>query len=457
MINYRVLSVPMLAGVILFASCNSSQLASSGADNLYFMASDEKLATEYAVQNNNPEQFETLAEINSDFPSEESFSSRNVNPDYIARYQSETPSAEEDIVYFDEGQNPELEGEGSANIDAYNNYYSAPAGGNSGFNPTFNMNIGFMGGFSPWGYGYNPWMWGSGWGFNPGLSIGIGFGFGSPFWGPNFGLGWGMPIYPGWGWGYPGYGWGAPGFGWGPGWGYRPPIYILPGGEYGDRRIVRGPRPTRGSTLAGTNAGLSSAALPNTARAQARRGVTNNKTSNNRGIVNSSSARTAARDFSSSQNDYYNSSRSRLQSRGTRNVGSAASSRSSAVRSRSSVPTRSSIAPNSAYSRSSTRSAYSRNGYTNRNSSPSYNRMGSRSSYGTSRSSNFNTRSNSTLRNYSTPSRSSRSNYTPNRSSGGRSSVGSMSRGSSGGSRVSSGGSRGGSSGGSRGGGGRGN
>ena len=52
------------------------------------------------------------------------------------------------------------------------------------------------------------------------------------------------------------------------------PIYVLPGGEYGDRRVVRGARPTRGSSLATAGMNPSNAAIqPSTARAQARQDV----------------------------------------------------------------------------------------------------------------------------------------------------------------------------------------
>lgn len=354
------------------------------SDNMYFMASDARLSTEYAVQNNTPENFETLT--SSEIAPDESFSSRNVNPDYLSRYQSDTTQGDDEIVYFDETTGEQTEG--NPDIDVYNNFYSGN-GVNSNFNSAsaFNMgfNMGLMSGFSPWGMGgfYDP-FWGPGFSFRPGfgfrpgfhMSIGLGFGWGRPFMRP-FGMGgfydpfWGMGGFgmggfydPFWG---PNYAWG--GF---PRYGFGNPIFVLPGNEFGDRRLVRGARPTRGAGLANANFNRGSAGvLPSTSRAQARRDAMGS----NRSLVSSDRTRATARDFGSSQNDYYNSSRSRVATSATnRNVNSAALDRSSAVRTRSAMPTgRSSIGTPNTRTYSPNRSM---NNYNNRRvvGSPSYNR-----------------------------------------------------------------------------------
>tara|TARA_R110002020_G_scaffold258116_3_gene471810 strand:+ start:152 stop:1366 length:1215 start_codon:yes stop_codon:yes gene_type:complete len=400
------------------------------------MASDAKVATEYAVQNNTSGQFQTLS--TSETVPQESFSSRNVNPDYIARYQAEENTEQDDIVYFDEATGEES----NVDIDAYNNYSVGNSGINSNFSSSMAFNMGMMYGMSPWGMGgfYNPYM-GMGYGFRPGfnLSIGFGFGFGNPFYSPMYGYG-GFydPFRPMYGMGGYGYGYGYPGY-------YPPlypsnPIYILPGGEYGDRRVVRGARPTRGSSLAASTMGrnASNVALqPSTARAQARRDVLNNNSApSRRSISNSDNSRVSARDFSSSQNDYYNS-RSRTSS--ARNVNSAAMDRP-VSRTRSAMPSaRPSVNSTNTRSINTGRSGSVRSSYpTNtRSSSPSYNRSNvpSRTSSPSYNRSNTNTRTVAPTRT-TTPTRSTMPTMSsPSRSSGGstggatRTSSGTSSRG----------------------------
>ncbi|SFT87286.1 hypothetical protein SAMN04489724_2473 [Algoriphagus locisalis] len=435
--NSLIKTSSFILGAAVLASCSTNKLATTDtSDNLYFMASDAKVATEYAVQNNNPEQFQTLSSTSNEALPQESFSSRNVNPDYIARYQSKDLSSEDDVVYFDEGS---VESD-NADINAYDNYRVNNTGSNfnsnMAFNMGMNMGMGMMYGMSPWGIGgfYNPYM---GYGFRPGfsMSIGFGFGFGSPFMRPGFGYGgfydpwspWGMPMYGMGGFGYPIYG--IPVY---PG----NPIYVLPGGEYGDRRVVRGARATRGSSLAASprGAGVSSAALqPSTARAQARRDVLNNGSSSRRLISNSDNSRVTARDFSSSQNDYYNSG---IRQGNSRNVSSAAMDRSGS-RTRSAMPSaRPSVGTTNSRSINSGRPSSVRSSYpSTRSMSPSYNRSNvpSRSSSPSYNRGNTNTRTVTPTRTtpmrsssptMSAPSRSSGSTGGATRSSGGGSSRG---------------------------------
>ncbi len=450
--RFQILTSSLILGSVVLASCSTNKLASTGAqDNMYFMASDARVATEYAVQNNNPDQFRPLANAQQQNYSQENFSSRNVNPDYISRYQAEPLDSSDQVVYFDE--NGAVNEAGDPDINVYNNYYVNSGMGMNGFNPAFNM--GFMGGFSPWGMGgfYDP-FWGPGFGFRPGFNMsigfGMGFGFGNPFFRRGFYGGfnpWGMGGFydPFWGpgyafGGYPGFGWGNPYFG--------RPIYVLPGGEYGDRRVVRGSRPTRGATLAGTRAGVrnsNAAVQPSTARAQARRDAMNNGSNSGRRLVsNSASSRTTTRDFSSSQNDYYNSNARTVN---PRNTGSAAMDRST-VRTRSAMP---SARPSVGSTPNSRNAGAVRNpGVNNRTSNPSYNRSANpsynnrgvapaRNSSPSYNRGNTNTRTFTPSRT-TTPTRSTPSYSAPSRSSGG--SIGGG--GSRGGGGSSSGGSRGG-------------
>lgn len=432
--NFALLTTSVLVGSLVITSCSSNKIASSGADdNLYFMASDVKMATEYAVTNNNPQSFKNISEEPT--LATESFSSRNVNPEYISRYQAADVASTEDdgVVYYDENLETQS---ATGNINAYDNYTSYGNGYNQSSNGFSNINFNFgMGfGYSPWGWGMSPYMgFNYGWGFMPGFSIGMGFGWGYPMY-PSYG--WGYPMYPSYGWGYPGYGWGYPSYGWGrpvyPGY----PSYVLPGGEYGNRNVVYGARPTRGSSL--TNSGVRSAQtalIPSTARAQARNAATNSVARSPRRIVASENSRVASRDFGTSQNDYYNSGRSRVTT--TRNNNSAAADRAVNTRSRSTVPsarpsvnsypTRSSRSYDTP-ARSSNPSYNTRTSPSyNRSASPSYNNRSTSPSYNRSTSPSYNNRTTTPSRSNNTPSISSPSRSggssfsTPSRSSGGSS------------------------------------
>ncbi|MBC6368812.1 hypothetical protein DDT91_18635 [Algoriphagus sp. AK58] len=452
-----IISASLLLGSLTLLSCSSNKMAmSNNDDNLYFMASDVKIATQYAVANNNPTTFENLKKDPTAV--QENFSSRNVNPEYLSRYQANTniASSEEGAVYFDDTTPTQNTG---VNVNAYDNFYSN--NGAQNFNtPNINFNFGLGFGFSPWGWGMSPWM-GFGWGYPMGFNMGLGFGWGYPMY-----PGWGFPMYgwrnPMFGWGYPMYGWGMPVYPVYPGY----PSYILPGGEYGNRRVVYGARPTRGSSF--TNTGIragEAAVMPSTARAQARaNAATANSSSPRRVISSSENSRVASRDFSNSQNDYYNSGRSRVATT-TRNMNSAASDRGTVSNSRGSsypsarpsVTSPSNTRGYSSPSRSSYPSGYDRstNPSYNRSSSPSYNRSTS-PSYNRSTSPSYN-RSSSPSYNRGTSSPSYNRSVSPSRSYDNSSSFSAPSRMSSGGSSFSApsrsmgGSSGGGVSGGSRG------
>lgn len=440
----------LIIGSLVVSSCSSNKMAASATnDNLYFMASDTELATKFAVNNNNPQSFQNINEEPSLV--EQNFSSRNVNPEFISRYQTleDSSLSDDGVIYFDEGLSQQAS---TGNINAYDNYATSGNVNGRGFNSSninFNFGMGFGYGamMSPWGF-YDP-FWGPGWGmrpfgFRPGLSIGLGLGWGNPwydpFWGPGFG--WGNP-YMGMGWGNSFWG---PGFGWG-----RPiyagrPIYVLPGGEYGDRRIVSGARPTRGASMTnGGNRSSQAGVMPSTARAQARGNAATANTSSARRLVSSQNSRGASRDFSDSQNDYYNSSRSRVAT--SRNISSPVTDRGAAVTSRSSRSAIPSARTTNAYNPQNTMRGVSPSrgnspAYNGRSSAPSYNRSASPSynrnstpTYNRSTTPTYNrsvsptnrsvTPSRSNSPSFSTPSRSSGGTSAPSRSSGGSSGGGS--------------------------------
>ncbi len=448
--------------LLLLPACSTSYNAMRGEnDDLYFQASDARIATEYAVSNNNAQNFQSLNNVDSRSFEQENFSARNVNPEYIARYQNQTSGTDEGAVYFDDAN-----AENTPNINIYNNY----SVGNNGWNNR----------------GMNNSM------FNLGFGMGMGMGM-SPFWGMPMGMGWGMPMMgfydpfwgmPGWGMGFhdpfwgmpmwgmrPGFGWNMGwnsmwgfnmGFGWGGRgmWGMNPWMNPMMGGFYGwnrpvfivnnnygenSRRVVRGATPTRGSMSSPSMGSREGNILPSNSRA-ARRDAT---TSSGR-TGTSANSRTSARDFSSSQNDYYNTgsrignSTSGTSSRNTSSAAATRPTRSGGVNSVNPANTR----VNTPYNNANRGTAPS---YSNRTAAPSNNRAVNPSYNRTN--TNMGTPSRTMQ---SSPSRSGMSSYpntrtsspsmsTPSRSGGssmGTSGGGGMSRGGGGGS--SAGGSRGG-------------
>ncbi len=438
------ISASALLCTSVLVSCSSNKMAANSFDdNLYFMSADVKKATENAVANNQPATFQNLA--SSTVVPQENFSSKNVNPDYLARYGQLNTSSDQDVVYFEENQGSPTNS--TPNIDVYNSFSVSnfnSGWGNSAFNFGFSpFGMGMMGmnpfgmgmiGMSPFGMGMFDPFWGPGLGWRPGFNLGF-----------NMGMGWGRPMfspfnpYMGWGGFYDPF-WG--GNAWGSPWG-RPiiangPIIILPGSEYGNRRVVYGARPSRGSSMSNGSGGVAqTGGIPNTARAQARENVANANGASPRRLVSTESPRSATRDFSTSQNDYYSTGRSRVEST-TRNVNSAASDRGTMSTGRNATQSaRPSVAPSSTgrgYNSAPSRSTYS-TGTDRATSSPSYNRAtgtnsGTRStsSYGRSESNGYNSgsapsRSSSNSSSYSAPSRSSSgaSYSAPSRSSSGSS------------------------------------
>jgi len=94
------ISASALLCTSFLVSCTSNKMAvNSFDDNMYFMSADVKKATENAVANNQPATFQNLA--NSTVVPQENFSSKNVNPDYLARYGQLNTSSDQDVVYFE--------------------------------------------------------------------------------------------------------------------------------------------------------------------------------------------------------------------------------------------------------------------------------------------------------------------------------------------------------------------
>ena len=437
-----------VGGLVLLglASCNTSQLATQGeTDNLYFMASDARVATEFAVKNNTPENFRNMGEVQATDVDTESFSNRNVNPEYIARYQRPSQPVEEGSVYFDDTDTQSNVRQGSGNVDAYDNFRGGSGNVTNNFfmNPMMGMGMGF--GRFPMGGFYDP-FWG------PGMGM-MGMGMYDPFWGPGMGMGM-MGFRPGFNMGFGmGFGFGSPfmrsGFGFGNPWmmggglgfydpwmmrggffrpGFYNPIIIMPGGE-GGRQIVRSARPNLGSSLSPSSPRSRSAATqPSSSRSIARRDAIGSSPTSRQNTTAGS-----RNNFNRSQNDYYSNPRASA-TPARRNVSSPAVSRpSSATGTRSGYasPGRIGTSPRSATSpgvnNRTINSGTNRSGYAapSRSTSPSYNRSTRSSSpaYNNNRSSSpsyNNQRSTAPSRStYSAPSRSSSPSFSAPSGGGG--------------------------------------
>ena len=292
-------------------------------DDLYFTSKDRKKVEKLEeAQNKSTSTYESYT--NNTYS--DNYSTHQVNPEYIARYQSDSEYADENandenpnatysepsmsnISYFDEDRayeeydNYNQQAQGTTVI---NNYYSNNPFRNSWYNDPW------YAGNSMW---YDPWY-----GWNTGWRISVGFGWRNswafnPYYDPYWNIGYasGFGYYdPYWGWNTPySYGWNrwnrynyayTNGF-------YSGYYYGSNSGYVNDsprRNVVVGSRSVRGGTVAQGSRSSSSRI---------------NSTTSARNNVDS-------RDFSRTQNEYY--SRSRSSSGGRVTSTASNSSRSSA-------------------------------------------------------------------------------------------------------------------------------
>ncbi len=289
---------------------------------------------------------------------EESYSAKTVNPEYIERYKDNpkesagtTEIAEGDSYYDDYYDRAVMPGEAKKGSEKVN--YPYPSSYYGGYNTAMRTRM-YR---NPW---YDPFYAG---GFAPGFSMGLGYSFGMM---PGFsmslgyGTGWGYGGYNPYGfydpymahmsryydpfyspWGYDPfyspyayssmyrnsmmYGYGGPGF-YCPypsyGYGYGTSYVAVPvsagssSGTVAESNTLRSPAYRTRTSRGSDQAARVSQDAPNTRRAIATRSTTNERGS-------SSNARVADRDFSRSQNEYYNR-------RGSRNATTTVASSSSA-------------------------------------------------------------------------------------------------------------------------------
>lgn len=431
----NIIKVILIAAGVIYSS--GIQAQNVEYDDLYFNKSDRKKQKEL-IREAQP--------IGAEVPATtQEYSSKNINPEYLARYDAseettfetaepatEEYTAEDYYVETDE----RIENNQAEVINAH-------------YSNTINRPDYYRNSYRPWrhgyGYGLSPYYSPPGW--NVGLGYNFGSFYGAPFSGYNLSLSWSSggyysyydpwydPWYDSW-YGYsPYYYHRSPwryGFGSYFGYNYYYPRYNYVTIIEGHDHYTYGRRGSRSSSYVST-------------RDYDSRSRTNveNRTGS-RSTANNSRSRVSTRDYSSSQNEYYSrsiDSRSSV-NRSSRDVSrtdrSASSSRIyNATDSRSSTtverPTRSRSYsyPDRNSSRDYNRSNYynsrSRSSDNNNNYTPSRSRSSSDSYSRPSRSrSSYSQPSRSRSSSYSSGSRSSsgRSYSTPSRSSGSRSSRG---------------------------------
>ncbi len=450
----------LLITLSILSSCSKSNIAQNNEyDDMYFSSVDrEKLTAsskEFYDQNFNETYQEPLSSDQVLDYSDINYSSKTINPEYIAKYASndlqEEADTEESTEYFDKDYNKsEDSGSDASDIkpERYSSYSGSNAGG-FGIYPSFAF--GYSSGFGYNPYGYNPYG-NSPWGYNP-YRYGDPFGYypsyGSPYYGSSLRFTFGRPFgyynpyssfYSPWGYS-PYYGYSRAGYAFCPS-----PAYYGGGRGYGSgssyyytrndvssansrivsvRNVTRGPRSSKGKLNTQRNGSN-----------DYRSGDGDNRFYPGSGSTVASNGRTS--NSGDQRNNYYKRTRTRNTSdantRGYQKTSRSYNDSENYSRTRTSVPS------SSNYSRSS-RSSYKTG-----------NSRGSifRNSNGIS---GLNTRSSGSRRSsFSTPSRS-RSSGTSFRSSGSssRSFSSGSSRSSSGSSRSSSGSSRSSSSGSKRG------
>lgn len=230
------------------------------SDDMYFRASDRtKVAALKPLMELSSRQSEQRTPINPT----DSYSARNVNPEYISQSANSTVESEQ-VTYFTSDYVPTSVNQNIYNDRANWNYY--------GMNNPY-----MMGGMYPYGVGrYNPYWGNSIWdpyGYNSfygsGLNLSMGMSWGLNSWGYSpWNSYYGMNS-----WAWDPYGYNSF-WGWNSGWGwnnYWRPTVIIVGGNDGSTGVVYGKRASRSSNMnnqivSSTGSRQSSSAIQNDTR-----------------------------------------------------------------------------------------------------------------------------------------------------------------------------------------------
>lgn len=222
-------------------------------DDMYFRGKDREknkaISADRAFASAKQQREVSAQQTNEDYYGNptDSYSGRNVNPEYVSRSNSERVSDDE-ANYYSENYQPQS----TSNFN--NSYYNnANWASNSYYAGSMRMSpfYGGYGMYDPWmgGYGMNPY-YGGGF-YDPWMMPSYGYGYGSGYgWrsGWSLSMGYGGFASP-WGYGYGGYGFGNAYYG-GHGGGYGYPGYYSGAGHYENSRVVNyGKRPSQHSAV----------------------------------------------------------------------------------------------------------------------------------------------------------------------------------------------------------------
>lgn len=217
----------VLAGLLVSMLVVEVSAQRAEYDDMYFRGKDREKNKAIDAEESFSAKNKTTQQKEEDFvPQEEdnanptdSYSSRNVNPEYVSRENSEQASEDEGNYYL-EGYTPASSNSNFSNNNFnnsyYNNanwarssYYATPGWGNSPYYGGYGYNDPWMSPYSSPYYGggyFDPWMtpsygFGPSYGWRTGWSVSLGYG---SYWNPYGGFGYGNPYYGGYG----GYGYG---------------------------------------------------------------------------------------------------------------------------------------------------------------------------------------------------------------------------------------------------------
>lgn len=200
----------VLAGLVATMMVLEVSAQRAENDDMYFRAKDREKnkaieADTYASAKTKKQQEEAPAEEEDNSNPTDSYSARNVNPEYVSRENSEQAS-EDETDYYLEGYAPPTtyvnnSYYGNNTNWARNSYY-----GNAMWNSPFYGYGYYDPWMSPYGGGYyDPWMspygMGPSYGWRTGWSVSFMYG---NYWNPYGGYGYGYPNYGGY-YGYPAY------------------------------------------------------------------------------------------------------------------------------------------------------------------------------------------------------------------------------------------------------------
>lgn len=221
-------------------------------DDMYFNSKDRAkvLASKPLTLKNISSEHEVATSINPT----DSYSARNVNPEYLSQSKVNPSGSAEPAPYFIPDYSPTAINQNlkSSSSSSWNNcncassfnnpYYGSPYG-------SYYPSMSSMYGYNPYGYGYNGFnsMYNSGWSSMISIGFGMGTGMGGyyPYGGSSWGMGYGMGMggSPLWNYGFNYYG---GGYGYNS---YYPNNVVIINNDNNNRNVANGKRASRSSDL----------------------------------------------------------------------------------------------------------------------------------------------------------------------------------------------------------------